>query len=62
MQNHQIDYNVIYYEDLFSDKQLDILQKLGISIQTKTWYHKSRFQAKDIIENYEELMREFNDT
>ena len=62
MQNHQIDYNIIYYEDLFSDKQSDILQKLGISIQTKTWFQKSRFQAKDIIENYEELMREFNDT
>tara|TARA_B100000131_G_scaffold306359_1_gene333341 strand:- start:334 stop:990 length:657 start_codon:yes stop_codon:yes gene_type:complete len=56
VQDNQIDYSIIYYEDLFSDKQSDILQELGIIIRTKPWFQKSRFQARDIIENYKELL------
>ena len=55
VQENDIDYSIIYYEDLFSDKQSTILQKLDINYQTKSWFQKGRFQASDIIENYEEL-------
>lgn len=61
VQENDIDYSIIYYEDLFSDKQSTILQKLDINYQTKSWFQKSRFQASDIIENYEELRDKCND-
>ena len=60
VQENDIDYSIIYYEDLFSDKQSTILQKLDINYQTKSWYQKGRFQASDIIENYEELWDKCN--
>ncbi len=56
VQENDIDYSIIYYEDLFSDRQSNILQKLDINVQTKSWFQKNRFQASDIIENYEELL------
>ena len=61
VQENDIDYSIIYYEDLFSDKKSTILQKLDINYQTKSWFQKSRFQASDIIENYEELRDKCND-
>ena len=62
VQENNIDYSIIYYEDLFSDKQSDILQKLGLSYTTKSWFQKGRFQASDIIENYEELCDKCKET
>lgn len=57
VQDNCIDYLILYYEDLFSNSQSDILKQLGISVKQDTYFKKGRFQAQDIIENYEELVQ-----
>jgi hypothetical protein len=56
-QKNDVDYSIIYYEDLFSDQQPEIFKELGMTLKEKTYYQKSRFRAIDIIENYEELIQ-----
>ena len=51
-----LNYTIIYYEDLFFGRQSEILAQLGLKCSDQIWHSKSRFQASDIIDNYDELL------
>lgn len=57
LQENKINYQIIYYEDLFSNRQSHVLKQIGLSVKQDTYFKKSRFQASDIIENYDELLK-----
>lgn len=62
LMNGAYDYQRIYYEDLFSDKQEQIIQSLGLKKSQSVLPVKSQYQAKKLVSNYQEIMRELNVT
>tara|TARA_B110000902_G_C14001085_1_gene472687 strand:- start:44 stop:679 length:636 start_codon:yes stop_codon:yes gene_type:complete len=53
---NNIEYKIVYYEDVISSKQDGLLAELGLKKIRPNYYQKSRFQSSEIVSNYDELV------
>jgi hypothetical protein len=53
---NNIEYKIVYYEDVISSKQVGVLVELGLKKIRPNYYQKSRFQSSEIVSNYDELV------